>query len=529
MSISARRFVRRLPLVVGTAVPAGSDLVAVLAAGSAGEVFVLTATAAQPYRVAEVLPLKSGQVLYSSTGAVIKGSRIETGWTKDGSNPLWYKEIALQDYANGDVQSNMTGYAYRTPGEVDQAVKLQDTFCDGVQLQRYMQKSNLQSGGFYHDYSANRTWLADDPSGHTIEIAITEEAIHAQSSVENCVLDGITICHFASRPQMAAVYVEARGWNIKNCDFSYNHSMGLKLAYITSGIMQQNSFHHNGQMGAGQYRCSGTIMSDNEFAYNNYMGDYYALDWESGSIKYAVCNDCTFARNYSHHNSGVGLWADIDNVGLVFDDNIIEDNESCGIRHEISFGAVISNNIIRRNGYGATNGKWRTKDPAVSGQGDYFARNGSPFMTAGININCSGGWQGDSIATIEVFGNTVAYNQNGLFLQQRNRGSSLMYPARPQLVQNVIAHDNTVTVAQRVGDDWGDNLSGLGAYEEPPAGSRHDFFYNWGNVLRDNTYYVDSLSAVRFSGSDGAMGWDRYDFATYQAHGFDVGSTCQLL
>lgn len=533
MSIASRRLWRTghtpVPVVSGTIISAGSDLEAAIAAGSTGETFVLSASADQPYRISQPLPLKSGQTIYSNTGAVIKGSRIILDWKKDGSNNLWYTDITLQDYTNSEAQSNMTGHAYKIPGEVDQAVKLQDTFRDGVQLKRYMVKSNLLPGGFYHDYAANRTWVADDPAGHTIEIAVAEEAIHAYDTVGSCVLDGITVQHFACKPQMSAVYVEASGWEIKNCDFSYNHSMGLKLAYVTSANVHHNTLHHNGQMGAGQYKCQGTVMSNNDFSYNNYMGDYYALDWESGSIKYAFRTDCTFSKNTSRYNGGIGLWADIDNVGLVFDSNIIEDNESCGIRHEISFGAVISNNVIRRNGYGTTNGKWRTKDPSTAGQSDYFARTGNPFMTAGININCSGGWADDSKQTIEVFGNTVEYNQNGIFLQQRNRGKSLTFPTRTWLVQNVKVHNNIVTVTERPGDEWGDNISGMGAYEEPSIGNRRDFFYNWGNVLQNNAYNVDDISAVRFSGSDGSTGWDRYSFATYQTRGFDQGSTCKTV
>lgn len=505
----------------GTVVGAGADLYSIIDAGAVGETFVLTASPAQPYRITMPLSFKSGQTLFSKSGSVIKGSRIVNGWTQESGTGYWYKDIALSDYSNPSVQSNMTGYAYKISGEVDQAQKLQDTFLDGTQLKRYMIKSNLATGGFYHDFSIGRTYLYDDPTGRVVEVSTATEAIHAYNTVTDCTLSGITFQHFASTPQMSAIYIEGNGWEIKNCDVSYNHSIGIKFAFVTGGHV-----HHNGQMGMGQFKSSGTLIEYNEFAYQNFIGDYYALDWESGSIKYAVSQNSIFRGNHCHHNSGVGLWADIDNVGLTFENNTIEDNESCGIRHEISFGAVIWNNTVRRNGYGATNGVWRTKDPSAAGQGDYFARTGSPFMTSGININCSGGVAGDSMATIEVYDNTVEYNQNGIFLQQRNRGTSVEYPARFYLTQNVKVHDNHVTVTARTGDQWGDNVSGLGAYEEPPAGTRRDFFYNWGNVLQNNTYYVDNVSAVRFSGSDGAAGWSRYNFSTHQSRGFDAGSIC---
>lgn len=374
MSITTRRLsrVNRKGAPTGTVIPAGADVAAIIAAGSANETFVLTADASRPYRITAPLPMKSGQTLISTSGAVIKGSVVVADWVQEAGSGLWYKDIMLDDYSNSNVQSNMTGYAYRVAGEIDQAQKLQDTYLDNIQLKRYMVKANVKSGGFYHDYTTGRTYLFDDPTGRTVEAAVAYEAIHAGVNIDSCTLDGITICHFASKPQLGAVFIEANGWEIRGCVFSYNHGLGLMMANVTNGSVHHNSFHHNGQAGMGHYRCSNTFISYNDFSFNNYMGDYYALDWESGAIKYACCHDCTFSYNTSHHNAGVGLWADIDNVGLVFDGNTIEDNESCGIRYEISFGAVISNNIVRRNGYGTTNGAWRTKDPSTPGQGDYF-------------------------------------------------------------------------------------------------------------------------------------------------------------
>ena len=108
----------------GTVVGAGADLYSIIDAGAVGETFVLTASPAQPYRITMPLSFKSGQTLFSKSGSVIKGSRIVNGWTQESGTGYWYKDIALSDYSNPSVQSNMTGYAYKISGEVDQAQKL---------------------------------------------------------------------------------------------------------------------------------------------------------------------------------------------------------------------------------------------------------------------------------------------------------------------------------------------------------------------------------------------------------------------
>ena len=54
--------------------------------------------------------------------------------------------------------------------------------------------------------------------------------------------------------------------------------------------------------------------------------------------------------NHVHHNEGPGLWTDIDNIHTLYEGNLVEHNANVGIFHEISYDAVIRNNIVRDNG-----------------------------------------------------------------------------------------------------------------------------------------------------------------------------------
>lgn len=543
MSVSETRLVRSkkwlrkgysdIPGVSGTSVPAGSNLVDTIASGINGQTFVLEADASNPYRIDAPLSLKSGQTLFSSNGAVIKGSVIASNWTYNG-NGRWYTTGLLPttyDSTNGSSSPTPPngGWCNIVLGsEANPCHFFEDVFFDGTQLRRYMRLESLTASGFYQDYVTNRVYIARDPANHVIEIESTPFAIAEKSGVDNCRISGITFMHFSSPSQRAAVTVSGNNWEIDHCNFIYNHALGLRLSYANDTHIHNNTITHNSQMGMGAYMTKRAIIENNEIAYNNHMADYYALDWESGAIKFTVTNDCIFRNNHSHHNSGIGIWADGANIGLTYDNNIVEDNEADGIRHEISFGAIIKNNIIRRNGLGATSGKWREPNPATppNSTTGLFAPHGEPFMGAGININCSGGWIGDSMETIEIHHNIVEDNQNGIFLQQRDREQMI---SRATLTQNVHVYDNAVRMTGHEGDIWGWGVSGMGQLGYPTGDSRtaDTFFTSAGNWFRNNTYTLDSFNAVRFAhyepDTGNATRTTYGSFSTYQAKpGFDT-------
>ena len=72
--------------------------------------------------------------------------------------------------------------------------------------------------------------------------------------------------------------------------------------------------------------------------------------WEAGGTKFANSSGIVVRGNWVHHNEGNGLWTDIDNIGALYEGNLVEDNTGIGIFHEISYQAVIRGNTVRRNG-----------------------------------------------------------------------------------------------------------------------------------------------------------------------------------
>ena len=82
--------------------------------------------------------------------------------------------------------------------------------------------------------------------------------------------------------------------------------------------------------------------------------------------------------NYVHDNRGVGLWADSNNVGFLFEGNYISGNDAEGIMYETSYNAAILSNTFVRNALvkGPTN-------PSFPASAIYISESGSDSRLPG--------------------------------------------------------------------------------------------------------------------------------------------------
>jgi len=228
------------------------------------------------------------------------------------------------------------------------------------------------------------------------------------------------------------------------------------LATGTGTQILDNSIHHNGQLGVAGPSNTSLQVIGNEVDNNNTDG-FWISDWEAGGIK-VTRSSATIQHNNVHDNKSVGIWLDIDNKGVTIDDNSIVNNAADGIRYEISYDGVISNNVVTGNSLGLGRGC-----------------NTSLYCGAGIDL--------DAATNVEIFGNTVKDNMNGISLQGRNRGAGAY---GTWSLSNVYVHDNVITMSrgltglvQNVGDD--------------------SYFTSKNNRFVHNTYHLDTLGAVRFA------------------------------
>lgn len=243
------------------------------------------------------------------------------------------------------------------------------------------------------------------------------------SSAKNVVIDGLEITEYQARKQDGAIQAGGDGWVIRNNEIHNNATVGVKIFKADNAVIDSNNIHHNGQLGISVAYSDGSRVENNEIAFNNWQAEF-SWGWEAGGTKFWKTDGLIVRNNWSHDNRGPGLWSDNDNINILYEGNRVEDNYANGIFHEISYGGVIRNNIVRGNGFGHDAWLWG----------------------AGILLASS--------QDVEVYGNEVVGNYNGITMVQQDRGSGAY---GPYIVRNNTVYDNRIVnsgisgVAQDIG------------------------------------------------------------------------------
>jgi parallel beta-helix repeat protein len=254
----------------------------------------------------------------------------------------------------------------------------------------------------------------------------------------NVRIQNLIIQNYASPDQHGAIMAgssktqSTTGWVVQDCEVRYNKHAGIKLANKMK--LLNNHIHHNGQIGISGSGDS-VLVEGNEIAFNNYRKTF-DFGRVLGGAKFVKTRWLVVRGNYVHDNQGNGLWGDIDNINALYEGNRVENNSGAGIMHEISYDAVIRNNTAKGNGYDRG---W------VTG--------------AGILISAS--------ANVEVYGNTVLDNKQGIVGIQQNRiKNGVNYSSN---LKNLYVHHNTVRV--KVG-----GVTGIGSVSTLTFTSRNNRF-----------------------------------------------------
>ncbi len=284
-------------------------------------------------------------------------------------------------------------------------------------------------------------------------------------------VDGVTVRnliveHFANPVQYGALSAEGRtGWTFAYNETRLNFGYGIRCGPASHVIA--NAVHHNGQLGIGGAWADDVLIDGNEIAYNNTNGN--DPGWEAGGTKFTNTNRLIVRGNYVHHNSGPGLWTDINNLDTLYELNTVDDNTMMGIFHEISYACIIRNNVVRRNGLAFTDWIWG----------------------AGILVAAS--------PDVEIYGNTLEGNADGIGAAQQDRSGD---PAThgPHEIANLYVHDNDVTSAS----GW------IGLVQDVNDVS---YFSSRNNRFLANTYHV--------AAGDARFTWDNQELtlAQWQAKG----------
>jgi hypothetical protein len=439
----------------GIRVPAGSSIQAAIDANPGGATLCLGAGV---HRLSKALVPKAGQRLVGEQGAILNGAIPVASFRRAGTAWVARGVVTTTPITNGVCMPGYSGCRY------SEAV-----FYDSRPLWRVTSLSELGAGRFFEDYQAGTLYLADDPTGHEVEVARAKAAI--DSSAPEVVVRDLVVEKFANDAQRGAI-VGGDDWTIERNEVRLNHGVGIHTPGAQRVRVTGNHVHHNGQLGVGGWRTVDGVYEGNELAFNNTAG-FYNADWEAGGGKWTESAGLTVRNNHVHDNKAVGLWFDMGDRDVTIAGNRIEANDSDGVRYEISYRAAIIDNTITGNGF---------QDPTGWVDG------------AGIMVS--------SARDVEVARNVVDNNFNGISLRQDDRGRGSL---GEYLVENARVHDNQVTMRR--------GTTGLSSSDASTYTTRDNRFEN-------NHYTVIGADPTNFAWKGTELTWTQW-----RQYGQDLGGS----
>jgi hypothetical protein len=427
----------------GSAIQAAVDL-----AGE-GAVFCLKRGV---HRAQAVRP-RAGQMFYGESGTVLNGSNLVDSFRREKN--FWVANSQLQHVPRH-------GECLPSAPACDQP---QAVFIDDKPLTKALSKNALASNEVYIDYTGGKVYIADDPTNHKVEATIATFAF--ESNAPDVVIRNLTVEKYGSPAQRGAIHArEGVRWTIENCVVRLNSGGGISVG--TGTRVHNCDVHHNGEIGV-EGNGENIVIEGNRIWSNNIYG--FDPTWQAGGAKIAESNGVTFRSNHVFDNNGPGLWCDIECRNVVYEENLVENNEQAGIFHEISFNAVIRRNVVRHNGRGRS---W--------------------FWDAGILVAAS--------QDVEVTGNNVTVESGAcgiMLIDQGRRGDQgTIYKTR-----NNIVHDNEMTFE-------GAPCAG-GASDTKPGDENFAIIENGNNRYDANTYRVRGTSDLaRFVWGHNVTDWEGF-------------------
>lgn len=433
----------------------GEDLQAIVAASPEGTLFYFDRGT---YRRQTIYP-KSRQQFIGQDGVVLNGAMELTSWRKQGQ--FWHTihELPPPLPASGGCEDGRDLCKFR-----------EDLFVDDRLYQRVASMDQLSPGTWhYHD---RRAYLADDPTGRSVELSVTPVAF--SGDVEDVLLKDLIVEKYAPDAQRGAIdFFSGRGWVVSSVTARWNHGVGLFFgpeARVIGGF-----FGHNGQLGmAGT--GNGSVVEGVEIAYNNYAG--YSRRWEAGGTKFHRTERLVVRDSCVHHNNGPGLWTDIDNINVLYDRNKVFSNANDGIKHEISHKSVIRDNMVAHNGKQHDAWLW-----------------GSQILV-------------QNSQDVEVYGNFVEVADefgNGVSVIHQDRGHG-KYGAwdgfNNHIYRNIVIH-----------------LGSRGQSGIAKDTDDHMLWHEDGNEFDRNTYVVPNKIGTYWHLNDSDLAWDDIKDLGYERHG----------
>ena len=418
--------------------PFGSIAQAVRSAKSGDTIRVAAGTYRESIRIDKPL------TLIGEPGAIIKGSDIWTGWTREGSYWVRPYNPSFNRIIRGFCRPNSNGRC-QLPDQV---------FIDGQPLFQETLLSEVGEGDFF--VGNGKIYLGSDPTNRTVEVTNRYRWIEGVNKVGDVRIRGFIFRHAGVDAQHGGIF-DGGGprWIIENNDVAYAHGAGIETNGDGAQVLN-NLVHNNGQLGLAGDTGRGMVIRGNKVYRNN--TEDFDTNWEAGGSKWALVKDLLVEDNESYENSGSGFWCDIECDGVTFRNNRLHHNWKAGIQYEVSKNCTIENNKAWENGFGFPLWGWG----------------------AGILVQNS--------SNCVVRNNVVAWNADGISVIQQSREDH-----NATEVNGVRVENNTVAVkAIGVLDyamGWLTDIASRSLYTNGTNSGNNNRYYRESTVSAQNVTY----------------------------------------
>lgn len=239
------------------------------------------------------------------------GSDVQTGWTAESGR--WWAPITVKfshTWGHSNPPSDSASRWVDAQNPVAYFVDM--VFRDGVQL--WQVQGTPASGQFMVDYTTDRVWIADNPSGREMRVAKRTKFLHAQHPVT---VQGIGVRRYATEMwEFGALYLSSAsaGSLVSNVHFDDIATQAIKSIGVDN-IIEDVTIRRPGQTGIDGTRTDRTIIRRVCIREHNWRK--FKTQPAAGGIKITFSGDVVIDGFWidGAFNRAVSVWFDASNWG----------------------------------------------------------------------------------------------------------------------------------------------------------------------------------------------------------------------
>ena len=279
---------------------------------------------------------------YPHERPVLTGLDVITGWAQAGSHwvtTTWTSPFPQDQWRDEEISST-----YPVAGKVEQAWR------NGTKLRQVASLGEATSGKFFVDPSSRKLYVADDPTGATMELASRDKLALFSTGSDNSKIRGLRVTSYAP------VHLDAKGMaviaspgvTIEHSQFDNSSGTGVMTA-AANVTMNFVTVVDNGSVGVGMYKGHNSLVQNSQFSRNN--AEHFNVTKCGGSctiagIKATRGDQMKFINNAFVDNDSTGWWCDISCSNVTVTGNAVSGSTVNGMFYEISSVGSFTNNYI---------------------------------------------------------------------------------------------------------------------------------------------------------------------------------------